>query len=38
MSVYYVIGGDSEIKNIDKLNLGFEKTTNLKKLYYKLWF
>ncbi len=30
MSVYYVIGSDSEIKNIDKLNLGFEKTTNLK--------
>ena len=31
MSVYYVIGSNSKIKNIDKLNLGFEEFVDIKK-------
>ena len=30
MSVYYVIGSNTKIKNIDKLDLGFEDIKNLK--------
>lgn len=31
MSAYYVIGSDTKIKNIKKLNLGFEETKSLNK-------
>lgn len=31
MSAYYVIGSDTKIKNIKKLNLGFEETKLLNK-------
>ena len=31
MSVYYVIGSNSKIENIDKLNLGFNQIDNIKK-------
>ena len=31
MSVYYVIGSNSKIENINKLNLGFNRIDNIKK-------